>query len=128
MVHVPFRGSSQSVPALVGGQVDFLFAALPSMLGFVKSGQVIVLASNAPKRSASASDTPSIAETIPGFDFSVSVGVLARTGTPPERNRYFLMLFFITKSLLFLFGCLGCYWWWLRLIFDAFIWSRDEIY
>ncbi|GLS13958.1 4,5-dihydroxyphthalate dehydrogenase [Hydrogenophaga sp. Root209] len=87
MVHVPFRGSSQSVPALVGGQVDFLFAALPSMLGFVKSGQVIVLASNAPKRSASASDTPSIAETIPGFDFSVSVGVLARTGTPPEISK-----------------------------------------
>ena len=87
MVHVPFRGSSQSVPALVGGQVDFLFAALPSMLGFVKTGQVIVLASNAPKRSASAPDTPSIAETIPGFDFSVSVGVLARTGTPQEISK-----------------------------------------
>lgn len=87
MVHVPFRGSSQSVPALVGGQVDFLFAALPSMLGFVKTGQVIVLASNAPKRSASAPDTPSVAETIPGFDFSVSVGVLARTGTPPEISK-----------------------------------------
>lgn len=83
MVHVPFRGSGQSAPALVGGQVDFLFAALPSMLGFVKNDQVIVLASNAPKRSASVPDIPSIAETVPGFDFSVSVGVLARTGTPP---------------------------------------------
>lgn len=87
LLHVPFRGSSQSVPALVGGQVDFLFAALPSMLGFVKSGQVILLASNAPKRSPSVPDIPSIAETIPGFDFSVSVGVLARTGTPPEISK-----------------------------------------
>ena len=87
LVHVPFRGSSQSVPALVGGQVDILFAALPSMAGFVKSGQVVLLASNAPKRSASVPDVPSIAETVPGFDFSVSVGVLARTGTPPEISK-----------------------------------------
>lgn len=84
LVHVPFRGSSQSVPGLVGGQVDFLFSALPSMLGFVKSGQVVVLASNAAKRSASAPDIPAIAEFVPGFDFSVSVGVLARTGTPAD--------------------------------------------
>lgn len=87
LVHVPFRGSSQSVPALVGGQVDVLFAALPSMQGFVKSGQVVLLASNAAKRSASVPDVPSINETIPGFDFSVSVGVLARTGTPSEISK-----------------------------------------
>lgn len=84
LTHVPFRGSSQSVPALVSGQIDFLFAALPSMLGFVKSGQVTVLASNDVKRSPLAPDVPAIAEIIPQFDFSVTVGVLARTGTPPE--------------------------------------------
>lgn len=84
LTHVPFRGSSQSVPALVGGQVDFLFAALPSMLGFTKSGQVTILASNDAKRTALVSDIPAIAEVIPQFDFSVTVGVLARTGTPPE--------------------------------------------
>jgi tripartite-type tricarboxylate transporter receptor subunit TctC len=38
--HVPFKGSGQSTPALVGGQVDFSVAALPSMLGFAKAGQV----------------------------------------------------------------------------------------
>lgn len=84
LTHVPFRGSSQSVPALVGGQVDFLFAALPSMLGFMKNGQVTILASNDAKRSALVPEVPSIAEVIPQFDFSVTVGVLARSGTPPE--------------------------------------------
>ncbi|MBL8371617.1 MAG: hypothetical protein JNK28_09530 [Burkholderiaceae bacterium] len=39
------------------------------------------------KRSASVPDVPSIAEIIPGFDFSVSVGALARTGTPPEISK-----------------------------------------
>lgn len=82
--HIPFRGSGQSVPALVGGQVDFLFSALPSMLGFVKNNQVTLIASNDSKRSAQASDVPAIAELVPRFDFSVAVGVLARAGTPAD--------------------------------------------
>lgn len=80
--HVPYRGSGQSTPALVGGQVDFSIAALPSVLGFVKNNQVKVLASNAPARSPQAPDIPVIAETVAGFDFSVVVGVLAAAGTP----------------------------------------------
>jgi tripartite-type tricarboxylate transporter receptor subunit TctC len=82
--HIPFRGSGQSVPALVGGQVDFLFSALPSMLGFVKSNQVTLIASNDAKRSNQAPDVPAIAEVVPKFDFSVAVGVLARSGTPQD--------------------------------------------
>jgi tripartite-type tricarboxylate transporter receptor subunit TctC len=85
--HVPFRGSGQSVPALVGGQVDFLFAALPSMLGFVKNDQVRLIASNSPKRSPQAPDVAAIAEVLPGFDFSVSVGVIGRAGTSAEAIR-----------------------------------------
>ena len=80
--HVPFRGSGQSTPALVGGQVDFSVAALPSMQGFAKSGQVKILASNAATRSSQAPDIPAIAETVPGFDFSVLIGVLAAANTP----------------------------------------------
>jgi tripartite-type tricarboxylate transporter receptor subunit TctC len=80
--HIPFRGSGQSTPALVGGQVDFSVAALPSISGFVQGGQVKVLASNAPTRSTQAPDVPAIAEVLPGFDFSVVIGVLAAAGTP----------------------------------------------
>jgi tripartite-type tricarboxylate transporter receptor subunit TctC len=79
---VPFRGSGQSTPALVGGQVDFSVAALPSISGFVKNGQVKLLASNAPTRSPQAPEVPAIAETVPGFDFSVVIGVMAAAGTP----------------------------------------------
>jgi tripartite-type tricarboxylate transporter receptor subunit TctC len=82
--HVPFRGSGQSVPALVGGQVDFLFAALPSMAGFVKTGQVTLIGSNDAKRSPQAPDVAAISELILGFDFSVTVGALARAGTSAE--------------------------------------------
>ena len=82
ITHVPFKGTGQSVPALIGGQVEVLFSALPSLAGFVKSGQVKLLASNAAQRSAQAPNVPTIAESIPGFDFAPIVGVLAATGTP----------------------------------------------
>ncbi len=80
--HVPFKGSALSVPALIGGQVDVAFSALPSLAGFVKDNRVKLLATNAAQRSAAAPEVPAIAEIVPGFDFAVIVGVLAATGTP----------------------------------------------
>ena len=82
LTHVPFKGSGQSVPALIGGQVEVLFSALPSLAGFVKAGQVKLLATNAAQRSSQEPNVPAIAEIIPGFDFAPIVGVLAATGTP----------------------------------------------
>lgn len=84
LTHVPFKGSGQSVPALIGGQVDVLFSALPSLLGFVKSGQVKLIATNAAQRSSLEPNVPAIAEIIPGFDFAPIVGVLAAKGTPAK--------------------------------------------
>ncbi len=82
VVHVPFKGTGQSVPALIGGQVDVAFSALPSVSGFVKANQIKLLATNAGKRSPQEPGVPAIAEIVPGFDFAVIVGVLAATGTP----------------------------------------------
>ncbi len=82
VTHVPFKGSSQSVPALIGGQVDVAFSALPSLSGFVKGGRIKLLATNGARRSAQEPEVPAIAEMVPGFDFSVVVGVLAAAGTP----------------------------------------------
>jgi tripartite-type tricarboxylate transporter receptor subunit TctC len=83
ITHIPFRGSGASMPAMVGGQVDMVFASPPSLMGFVKSGQARLIAINASKRSALAPDVPALAEKIPGFDFAFTIVVLAKTGTPP---------------------------------------------
>ncbi|OVZ55407.1 4,5-dihydroxyphthalate dehydrogenase [Pigmentiphaga sp. NML080357] len=80
--HVPFRGSGQAVPALVGKQVDIVVAALPSLSGFAQKGQAKILATNSLKRSTLAPDIPAVSEIIPDFNFAVTVGVLAPTGTP----------------------------------------------
>jgi tripartite-type tricarboxylate transporter receptor subunit TctC len=80
--HIPFKGTGQSVPALIGGQVDVAFSALPSLAGFVKSAQVKLLANNAAQRSSQAPLVPALSEVIPGFDFAPIIGVFAATGTP----------------------------------------------
>lgn len=82
ITHVPFKGAGQSVPALIGGQVEILWSALPSLAGFVKTGQVKLVANNASQRSRQEPNVPTIAEVLPGFDFAPIVGVLAATGTP----------------------------------------------
>jgi tripartite-type tricarboxylate transporter receptor subunit TctC len=85
IVHVPYKGTGQSVPALLGGQVAVLFSAYPSLAGNVKEGKLKLLAVNSEKRSALAPDVPTIAEIlIPGFDFAPTIGVLGPPGMSPE--------------------------------------------
>ena len=82
ITHVPYKGTGQSVPALVSGQVEMLFSAYPSLVGFVKDGRVKLVATNSAQRSTLAPNVPAIAEVIPGFDFAPIVGILAPAGTP----------------------------------------------
>lgn len=82
VTHVPFKGSANSIPALVGEQVDMAFASPPTLMGFVKSGKVKLIAINSSKRSPLAPTVPTLGEHIPGFDFAFNVAVLAKTGTP----------------------------------------------
>ncbi len=84
ITHIPFRGSANSVPAMIGGQVELVFASPPSLMGFVKAGQARLLAINSTKRSPLAPDVPAMGEKMPGFDFAFNVAVLAKTGTPND--------------------------------------------
>ena len=80
--HVPFKGTGESVPALLGGHVDALFSAYPSLIGANEAKTVKMLAANGAKRSTLAPDLPTIAEKVPGYDYAVSIGIYARTETP----------------------------------------------
>lgn len=83
MTHVPYKGTGEAVPALLGGHVDVLFSAYPSLSGAVGTKLVTLLATNAAQRSSQAPDVPAISEFIPGFDSAPLQGIFARTGTPP---------------------------------------------
>ena len=85
LVHVPYKGTGQSVPALLGGQVAVLYSAGPSIAGHVKEGRVRVLAVSTAKRSPQTPDVPAVAEFgLPGYDFPAEIGMLAPAGTPRE--------------------------------------------
>jgi tripartite-type tricarboxylate transporter receptor subunit TctC len=84
LVHVPYKGTAQAVPALLGGQVALLYSALPSIESHVKAGRVRLLAVSTARRSPEAPEVPTVAEMgVPGYDFTPEIGVLAPAGTPP---------------------------------------------
>src|SRR5262245_7953191 len=84
MVHVPYKGTGQSVPALVAGQVPMVLSGYPTLAAHAKEGKIKLLAINSLKRSELAPDVPAIAETIPGFDFAPTFGLFAPAGTPRD--------------------------------------------
>ena len=85
MLHIPYKGTGQSVPALLGGQVPLLYSALPSIEAHVKAGKVRVLAVSTPQRAQQTPDVPTVAESgVPGYDFTAEIGLLAPAGTPPD--------------------------------------------
>ena len=85
IVHVPYKGTGQSVPALLGGQVALLYSALPSIAGHLKDGRLKILAISSARRSPQTPEVPTVAESgIPGYDFLAEIGLLAPAGTPRE--------------------------------------------
>ena len=84
ITHIPYKGTGQSVPALVAGQVPMVLSGYPSLAAYEKDGRVKLLANNSLKRSALAPNVPTIAETVPGFDFAPTFGLFAPGGTPKD--------------------------------------------
>jgi tripartite-type tricarboxylate transporter receptor subunit TctC len=81
--HVPYKGSSQALADLVGGQIQLNFDTTSSAMSFIKSGKVKVLAVMTPKRSAELPDVPTLAEAgFPGVEMSTWYGLYTTAGTP----------------------------------------------
>jgi tripartite-type tricarboxylate transporter receptor subunit TctC len=81
--HVPYKGSSQALADLVGGQIQLNFDTTSSAMSFIKSGKVKVLAVMTPKRSAELPDVPTLAEAgYPGVEMSTWYGLYTTAGTP----------------------------------------------
>jgi tripartite-type tricarboxylate transporter receptor subunit TctC len=84
IVHIPYKGTGQAVPALLAGEVSLLFSALPSIAPHVKAGRVKLLGVNTVKRNAQAPDVPTIGEItgIKDYDYPPAIGVMAPVKTP----------------------------------------------
>jgi tripartite-type tricarboxylate transporter receptor subunit TctC len=82
MVHVPYKGAGPGMTALLGAEVEVLFAAIPAALPHLKSGRLRALAVGGAARSPLLPDVPTITESGFQFDASSWYGVLAPKNTP----------------------------------------------
>ena len=81
---VPYKGGGPAMVDLISGQVDAMFAALPTVAPHIKAGRLRVLAVTSGKRSNLAPGVPAMSETIPGFDTEAWVGIMGPAKIPPE--------------------------------------------
>lgn len=84
MVHIPYKGGAPMMIDLVGGQVNVMFVSAPQAIPQVKAGRIKALAIGAARRISQLPDTPTVAETLPGFAAQSWVGALVPAGTPKE--------------------------------------------
>lgn len=86
MIHVPYKGANEIIPAVLSHQVDFTIIATFGVLPFIKNGKLRALAVASPTRSAQLPNVPTIAEALalPGYSIDVWQGVLAPAGTPKD--------------------------------------------
>ncbi|MCV9937801.1 tripartite tricarboxylate transporter substrate binding protein [Boseaceae bacterium BT-24-1] len=82
MVHVPYRGTAQATQDLIGGRIDLIFDNITQALPHVRAGSIRGLGITTAKRSPTAQEFASIAETVPGFDVSSWFALFAPAKTP----------------------------------------------
>ena len=83
--HVPYKGSSQAMNDVLGGQVKVSFVGVPNALPNLGTGKLKALAVSTRKRYAELPDVPTLEEAgVPGYDATIWLGLLAPPGTPRD--------------------------------------------
>ncbi|WP_295856060.1 tripartite tricarboxylate transporter substrate binding protein [uncultured Xylophilus sp.] len=84
LVHIPYKGNSQAITDVSGGQVQAIFSGIPPAIASAKTGQTRILAVTTAQRVKSLPDVPTIAEAgVPGYAFASWYGLFTTGGTDP---------------------------------------------
>jgi tripartite-type tricarboxylate transporter receptor subunit TctC len=84
-VHVPLKGSPESLTETMGGRTHFTWTPISTAVGQIRGGQLLALAVSTPRRSPAFPEVPTIAEAgFPRGEFNFWVGMLAPAGTPRD--------------------------------------------
>ena len=85
MLHVPYKGTNESLPAMYDAQIQAMFDTLPSMLPHIRSGKIRALAVTTPKRLEQLPEVPTMAEAgYPAVDVFTWYAVMVPAGTPKD--------------------------------------------
>lgn len=82
VLHVPYKGVTPALNDTVGGHVQLTFAVIPASISLVRAGKVKALGVTSAKRTPLVPDVPTIAETVPGYEFIGWYSLLAPAKTP----------------------------------------------
>ena len=83
VVHVPYKGSSGARTDILGGQVQMMFDAIPTMAPNIRSGKLKGLATSGTRRSTVLPEVPTLAEAgVPGYEATIWLGVMSPAATP----------------------------------------------
>lgn len=82
LTHVPYRGTPQAIQELVGGGVQVLLTGYVEALPFIKSGQLVALASWGAAAKTILPDVPALQEVVPSYDYETWFALMAPAGTP----------------------------------------------
>lgn len=82
MLHVPYKGVTPAMIDTVAGQVQMLISVIPAVLPTIKSGRLRALGVTSAKRTALVPYVPTIAETVPGYEFIGWYSLFAPAKTP----------------------------------------------
>jgi tripartite-type tricarboxylate transporter receptor subunit TctC len=84
LVHVPYRGEALALTDLLAGEVQVVFASIPSSIGYIRDGRLRPLAVTSATRSETLPDVPAMADFVPGYEMSTWYGIGAPKNTPTE--------------------------------------------
>lgn len=82
VLHVPYKGSGLSLPAVISGEVPVIMTSLTAALPQVQAGTLNLLGLSSGARYPGLPDVPIIGESVKGYDYSSEMGILAPVGTP----------------------------------------------
>ena len=82
--YVPYKGGSQAIADVAAGQVEVAMNGMLATFPLVKGGKLKLIAVSSAKRLSSIPDTPTVAESLPGFETGSWQGIVAPPGTPRE--------------------------------------------
>ena len=82
IMHIPYKGVTPALMDTVAGQVQMVISVIPAILPTIKAGKVKALGVTSANRSPLVPDLPTIAETVPGYEFIGWYGLFAPARTP----------------------------------------------
>jgi tripartite-type tricarboxylate transporter receptor subunit TctC len=84
LVHVAYKGTSPALADLLGGQVQAMFAPVPTVIEHLKAGRLKALGVTTPKVFSALPNVAAIADNVPGYEVLQWWGIVVPAGTPPR--------------------------------------------